>query len=162
MNGQGGLIQIAQGKTKAERRLLPMVPAVYEALKARREAQSSPREGWVFPTDSASGHLEESVAKLYHDRALKALEKARKENSDLPELKPFEPYCLRHTALTNLAKVGVDAFTLARIAGHSRISTTERYIHPQAEAIEQAFARITGSQKVVIDGGHSQLAPTAR
>ena len=149
LNGQGGVIQVAQGKTKAARRLLPMVPAVYVTLKARREAQGSPREGWVFPTGSASGHLEESVAKLYHAKALAALEKARKENPDLPEVKPFEPHCLRHTALTNLAKVGVDAFTLARIAGHSRISTTERYIHPQAEAIEQAFARIAGSQKVV-------------
>lgn len=145
LNGQGRLIQIAQGKTKAARRLLPMVPAVYQALKARHEAQGSPREGWAFPTGSASGHLEESVAKLYHAKALR-----------VSKVKPFEPYCLRHTALTNLAKAGVDAFTLARIAGHSRISTTERYIHPQAEAIEQAFAKIGGSPKVVTDGGHSQ------
>lgn len=143
--GQGGLFQIVQGKTKAARRMLPMVPAVYQALKARNEAQGSSREGWVFPTGSVSGHLEESVAKLYHAKALKA-----------SKVKPFEPYCLRHTALTNLAKAGVDAFTLARIAGHSRISTTERYIHPQAEAIEQAFAKIAGNPKVGTDGGHSQ------
>jgi hypothetical protein len=33
----------------------------------------------------------------------------------------FEIYCLRHSALTMLAESGCDAFTLARIAGHSSI-----------------------------------------
>lgn len=54
----------------------------------------------------------------------------------------FEPYCLRHTALTRLAEAGCDAFTLAKIAGHSSISVTQRYCHPQAEAIELAFAKL--------------------
>jgi len=139
-----------------------MVPAVYRALKARHEAQGAPREGWVFPTGSACGHLDSLGAKLYHAKAFAALEKARRDSPALPEIKPFEPYCLRHMALTNLAKAGADAFTLARIAGHSRISTRERYIHPQAEAIEQAFTRIAGSHRVVTDGGHSEMAPAAR
>jgi integrase len=150
LNGSGGLIQITQGKTKAARRLLPMVPAVYQALKARHQSQGCPAEGWVFPTGSVSGHIEESSAKQWHAKALETLEKARKENSELPEIKPFEPYCLRHTALTNLADAGCDAFTLARIAGHSSIAITQRYVHPQAEAIERAF------QKLVTDGGHPQ------
>ncbi len=156
LNGQGGFIQVAQGKTKAARRMLPMVPAVYHAVRARHEAQHFPPDGWVFPTGSRSGHIEESSAKQWHAKALATLDKARKKNPNVPEIKPFEPYCLRHTALTNLAKAGVDAFTLARIAGHSRISTTERYIHPQAEAIEQAFAKIAVSPKVVTDGGQCQ------
>lgn len=46
---------------------------------------------------------------------------------------------LRHTALTQLAQAGVDVFTLARIAGHSSITITQRYVHPQADAIERAF-----------------------
>jgi hypothetical protein len=44
--------------------------------------------------------------------------------------------------------------TRARIAGHSRISTTERYIHPQAEAILEAFEKIAEGQEAVTDGGH--------
>ncbi len=162
MNGQDGLVQIAEGKTGAARRLLPMVPALYQGLEARHEAQGFPREAWVFPTGSACGHLEESVAKLYYAKAFVALEKTRRANSRLPEIKPFGPYCLKDTALTNLAKAGVDALTLARTAGHSRISTTEQYIHPQAEAVERAFARIAASPKVVTDGGHSELIPTIR
>jgi integrase len=58
--------------------------------------------------------------------------------------KGFEPYCLRHSALTLLAESGCDAFTLARIAGHSSITITQRYIHPQADAIERAFGNLSG------------------
>jgi site-specific recombinase XerD len=49
---------------------------------------------------------------------------------------------MRHTALTRLAEAGCDAFTLARIAGHSSITITQRYCHPQADAIERAFAKL--------------------
>jgi integrase len=143
LNASGGYIHITAGKTKFRRRLLPMVPAVFHALKRRHELQGHPSDGWVFPTGSASGHMEESSAKKWYDKALK-----------VSGVKQCEPYCLRHTALTNLAKAGVDAFTLARIAGHSRISTTERYIHPQAEAIEQAFAKVARPLQLVTDGGH--------
>jgi hypothetical protein len=33
-----------------------------------------------------------------------------------------------------------DPFTLQKIAGHARITTTQRYVHPQEEAIVTAFA----------------------
>lgn len=48
LNGTGGLIQVTEGKTKAARRMLPMVPLVYSALKARWEAKGKPEEGWIF------------------------------------------------------------------------------------------------------------------
>jgi integrase len=59
-------------------------------------------------------------------------------------VKTFEPYCLRHTALTHFAESGCDAFTLAKIAGHSSITITQRYCHPQADAIERAFIKVSG------------------
>jgi hypothetical protein len=49
---------------------------------------------------------------------------------------------MQHTALTRLAEAGCDAFTLAKIAGHSSITITQHYCHPQAEAIECAFAKL--------------------
>jgi len=58
-------------------------------------------------------------------------------------VKAFVPYTLRHTALTNLGeKAGGDVFVLARIAGHSSITVTQRYIHPQAEAINRVFSQV--------------------
>jgi integrase len=159
LNGHGGLIQIARGKSKAARRLLPMAPEVYWALKARHDAQGCPTEGWVFPTASASGHMEESSAKQWHAKALASLEKARKDNPGLPEIKPFEPYCLRHTFGTQMAPK-CDVFTLARIMGHSSITITQRYCHPQADAIERAFAKMADRRELVTEGGHRENEPT--
>jgi hypothetical protein len=70
--------------------------------------------------------------------------------------KRFEIYCLRHSALTMLAESGCDAFTLARIAGHSSITITQRYCHPQADAIERAFGKLSGGHKI---GHNSELPP---
>jgi len=57
-------------------------------------------------------------------------------------IQAFQPYVLRHTALTQLANSGCDVFTLARIAGHSSITITQRYVHPQADEIERAFLQV--------------------
>ena len=67
----------------------------------------------------------------------------------------FQPYCLRHTALTNLATFGVDAFTLKLIAGHKSIRTTEKYIHPQRDAVERAFQTLAGGHNF----GHTPELP---
>lgn len=147
--GDRGLIQITGGKSKAAKRVLPMIPEVYAALLARNKAQGRPDTGWVFPSGSASGHLEQSTAKILHDRALRQINQAHEiMGSSIPELKRFEPYCLRHTALTWFAESGCDAFTLARIAGHSSITITQRYCHPQAEAIDSAFAKLSAAKGV--------------
>ncbi len=140
LNGTGGLIQVTEGKTKAARRMLPMVPAVYEALKTRREGAGNPEEGWIFPASSREGHLNKDTAKDQHKRAL---DRANATANGKKPLKHFQPYVLRHTALTRLAEAGCDVFTLARIAGHSSITITQRYVHPQADAIERAFQRTT-------------------
>jgi len=149
LNSSGGLLQIAEGKTKAARRMLPMLPVVYDALRSRYDSAGKPEAGWVFPSTSREGHFNKDTAKDQHARAIeKANEKARKQ--DGKELIPFQPYILRHTALTQLAQAGCDAFTLARIAGHSSITITQRYIHPQADAIERAFAPLAAAPNVVL------------
>jgi len=90
---------------------------------------------------------------------LKALEqqaaKEKVEGNENPEtVQAFEPCCLRHTALTRLAESGCDAFTLAKIAGHSSITITQRYCHPRAEAIERAFSKMAKDKQLVTEGGH--------
>ncbi len=122
--------------------MLPMVPAVFEALKAKWGAAGSQEEGWLFPSSSREGHLNKDTAKDQHKRALN-LANAKAKDQGAKELKPFPPYVLRHTALTRLGEAGCDVFTLARIAGHSSITITQRYVHPQADAIERAFQQTT-------------------
>jgi len=48
-------------------------------------------------------------------------------------------HTLRHTCLTELG-TSTDSFTLQKIAGHARITTTQRYVHPQQQAIKAAFS----------------------
>ena len=48
-------------------------------------------------------------------------------------------HTLRHSFLTEMGR-RVDSFTLKKIAGHNRVTTTERYVHTQQAAIEDAFA----------------------
>jgi len=87
--------------------------------------------------------------RLQDKTALTAINEETSKKDLPPILAPFPPYCLRHTALTRLAEAGCDAFTLARIAGHSSITITQRYCHPQADAIERAFSKLASCSKVV-------------
>ena len=119
--------------------MLPLVPLVYATLKARWERAGKPEDGWVFPAASREGHLNKDTAKNQHRLAIERVNAKAKKNKER-ELKPFVPYVLRHTALTQLAESGCDVFTLARIAGHSSITITQRYVHLQAHAIERAFS----------------------
>jgi integrase len=124
-----GLIQIVDGKSKAARRVLPMTPRVHALLLARHEAAGKPEDGWIFPSGSTCGHLNGDAAREQHTKGL-----------DDSGVKDFVPYVLRHTALTRLGeKAGGDVFALARIAGHSSITVTQRYVHPQADTINRIF-----------------------
>jgi integrase len=57
LNKHGGLIRIADGKSKAAKRVLPMTPNVYALLLKRFEDAGQPVDGYLFPSKSAHGHL---------------------------------------------------------------------------------------------------------
>ena len=117
-----------------------------------------------FPLARSTGTWSKETGKTQHSAAIaKVNQKTAKTNAKreasgekpLPlPLPAFEPYVMRHTALTRIAPL-CDAFTLARIAGHSSITITQRYCHPQADAIEAAFSKF-GNREVVTDGGHHE------
>ncbi|MFI6484737.1 tyrosine-type recombinase/integrase [Nonomuraea sp. NPDC050663] len=56
---------------------------------------------------------------------------------------------LRHTGLTWMADAGVPLHVLRKIAGHGSLTTTQRYLHPDRDAIAAAgtalSAHLTGS-----------------
>jgi len=130
-NGHCGTLQVTHGKTAAARRMLPLSPRVRALLERRWEAAKTPSEGWVWATATASGHIEPSTVKKQHQRALR-----------LSGVRPFVLYALRHTFLTRLGGAGCDAWTLARIAGHSSIAMSARYVHPSQDAVINAFSRL--------------------
>jgi integrase len=131
VNGRYGTFLVTHGKTAAARRMLPMTPRVRGILEPRWHAQGQPQEGWVWPAGKRSGHIEPSTVKRLHAKALVA-----------SGVRPFVLYILRHTFLTLLAASGCDAWTLARIAGHSSVAISARYVHPSENAVLSAMSRL--------------------
>jgi integrase len=72
-NEDRACINIVRGKSAKARRVLPMMPAVFRVLKSRHDQQGNPRDGWVFPSESRSGHLEQGSAKNQHMKAIQAV-----------------------------------------------------------------------------------------
>ena len=143
VNGRYGTFLVTHGKTKAARRMLPMTPRVRALLEARWESAGKPLEGWVWPAPTKSGHLEPSSLKKQHAKAL-----------ELSKVRPFVLYTLRHTFLTRLGESGCDVWTLARIAGHSSIAISSRYVHPSEDSVLTAMTRLGGH-----NSGHSEKLP---
>ena len=148
-NGRHGTFLVTHGKTAAARRVLPMTPRVRTILEDRWLNAGKPEEGWVWPAPTSSGHLESSSLKKQHSRTFTTLASEAKKNNARP-VRPFVLYSLRHTFLTRLGESGCDAWTLARIAGHSSIAMSIRYVHPSEDAVFTAMERL-GGHKI----GHS-------
>lgn len=51
----------------------------------------------------------------------------------------------RHTFLTRLGEAGADAFTIQKLAGHSSITMSQRYVHPTPERLERAIDALDAS-----------------
>ena len=130
-------------ENEGARRVLPFTPRVRAILEARWENAKHPEEGYVWPATTKSGHVEPSSLKRQHRKALKG-----------SKVRPFVLYSLRHTFLTRLGESGCDAWTLARIAGHSSIAISARYVHPSEDAVLNAVERLGGHKT-----GHTQEEP---
>jgi integrase len=149
--GRNGVLLITKGKTKAARRVLPLSPRVRVVLGNRWKLAGEPGEGWVWSAETKDGHINHDSVKLQHKKAL-----------NLAKIRPFEVYSIRHTFLTRLGESGCDVWTLARIAGHSNISISQRYVHPSEDAVLNALSRLSGhnsghSAENVIPAGSGEL-----
>jgi integrase len=134
-----GLLHVREGKSKNAKRNVPLTARISQMLE-RRSAQN--RSLLVFPGSSGDRPL--LVTSLDHEHAkLRALLR-------MPD--DFVLHCLRHTMLTRLGESGVDAFTIMRIAGHSSVTISQRYVHPSPEAVERAFDKLETLNKGAEEG----------
>jgi integrase len=143
VNGRHGTMSVTHGKTAAARRTIPMTPRVRSVLESRWKTAQEPAEGFVWPAQTRSGHIEPSTLRKSHARAFEIVAEQAKENNQKP-VAPFVLYSLRHTFLTRLGESGCDAWTLARIAGHSNIAMSARYVHPSDDVTFAAVERLSG------------------
>jgi len=126
--GRFGTVLVTHGKTESARRIIPLTARASAILHAHWELASKAEEGWVWPAPTKNGHIEPSTLKKQHAKALR-----------LSKVRAFVLYTLRHTMLTRLGESGCDVWTLARIAGHSNIRISQRYVHPSAAHIERTL-----------------------
>jgi integrase len=150
LNGRHGTLLVTHGKTASAHRVLPMTPRVRNILETRWKSAGEPLEGWVWAAPTRSGHMESSSLKRQHKQVFQILAVQAQKNNQKP-FRRFVLYSLRHTFLTRLGESGCDAWTLARIAGHSDIRISARYVHPSEDAVFTAMARL-GGHKI----GHSE------
>jgi integrase len=124
-----GYLQVRSGKSQNAKRNVPLTKRVNAMLENRRSETKMP---WVFASEDSQGPLSRSTVSHQHTALRRLL--------DLPD--DFVVHSFRHTALTRFGESGVDSFTIKKLAGHSSVMVSEKYVHPTPESLERAFERL--------------------
>jgi integrase len=145
-----GFLRVREGKSKNARRIVPLTDRANALLTGRHEAQEreeakrrlegKPPRSLIYVFANRAGEPYPGYVHQHLHQSACAPKIDGKRKRIFP--KDFVLPSLRHTMLTRLGESGVDAFTIMRIAGHSSITVSQRYIHPTPEAVERAFERL--------------------
>jgi integrase len=87
--------------------------------------------------------VESSSLKKQHAKTFSKVNEQAAKNRE-KGVRPFVLYSLRHTFLTRLGESGCGAWTLSRIAGHSNVSMSSRYVHPSEDSVLNAMSNLGG------------------
>jgi integrase/recombinase XerD len=120
---------VVRGKGGKER-LVPLTDAARESARAYLavlEEQGKAVGPWLFPSDSASGHLTRQA----FARDLKDVASAARLRVD-----KVSPHVLRHAFASHLLQNGADLRVVQELLGHSDISTTQIYTHVLDERLK--------------------------
>ncbi|MBR3638431.1 MAG: tyrosine-type recombinase/integrase [Lachnospiraceae bacterium] len=142
----GKMLYIEKTKTAAGTRIIPMIPAVRNALKDQRElnmllgrrgfAEIDGYTDFVFITKNHTPYCITNINFLLNN-----IIKAHNKTNEL-QLPHFSAHILRHTALTRLAESGIEPKALQTIAGHSSIQITmDIYVHLDSGHIAEQMQR---------------------
>lgn len=130
----GGEAFIVRGKGGRER-LVPLTPIARSSMEVYLEAldsdQRRARSAFLFPADSAEGHLTRQA----FARDLKSLA----AQASLPT-KGLSPHVLRHAFASHLLAHGADLRTVQSLLGHKDIATTQIYTHVLDERLHGLVA----------------------
>ena len=102
--------------------------------------------------------------KLFLDTSIEHQHKMFRRQLQLSEEAVIHSF--RYTFLTRLGESGVGVFSIMKIAGHSSVKASERYVQPSPESVERAIAglqefngtAIGQLPAAVVDSGNKALA----
>lgn len=87
---------------------------------------------WVFPADSARGHLT-------------TIQKSWPEVCERAGVERYRPHDMRHTHVATAIREGVSLYVAGQLIGHRQASTTQRYAHLEHDAKRAAVDRIAAA-----------------
>ena len=148
-SGPGGLID--KGTKGKRARTVPIIEEIRPFVAARLLAASTPQTR-LF-TGPRGGRISTAVLRdaTHWDEVVAGL-----------GLEHLRRHDLRHTGLTWLADAGVPVHVLRKIAGHGSLTTTQRYLHPDRQAIEDAGVALSAHLRAPTQGGWSTNGPRLR
>jgi integrase len=135
-SGRYGWVQVMDGKTKNARRTVPLAARVGRLLAQKQRQATSV---WVFPGESPDKPVLGTSLAHMHAKVCRP-GSGKKRRYIFP--RDFVLHSLRHTCLTRLGEAGADAFTIMKLAGHSSVTVSQRYVHPTGETVQLAFDRL--------------------
>jgi integrase len=147
---QRGYIRVRDSKTPYRTRNLLLTERVRDMLTSRKEKAGE--RTLVFTAPTGDGPISRYTLRDQHNK----LKKILKLSDD------FVPYSLRHTFGTRLGESREDAFTIKRIMGHATVTTSQRYVHPTPELVEQAFERLEALNNARQGGGVPPKVPPSQ
>jgi len=134
-NAGRGYIHVRDGKSKNAKRNIPLTEDARQVLLRQRDISQS---RFVFVRTDRVSPLSRSTVDHQHETVRRTL--------GLPE--DFVIHSFRHTMLTRLGEAGADAFTIMKMAGHSTVTVSQRYVHPTPETVERAIDRLEAISSV--------------
>jgi len=122
----GGLVD--KGTKGKRARDVPLIEEIRDMVQQRIDAVSGKPDARLF-TGPRGGRISTAVLRdaTHWDEVVTALGYEHLRRHDL-----------RHTGLTWMANAGVPVERLRLIAGHGQLTTTQRYLHPDKQAIIDA------------------------
>lgn len=146
-----GFLTIRRGKTANARRFIPLTGRVRSMIETRQTGRKS---AFVFTDETGVTPLSRFTLRDQHVKIRRMMK--------LPADAVI--HSLRHTALTRLGEAGADAFSIMRLAGHSTVTVSQKYVHPSAEALGLAIQRLEAmngkAAKAALESPKTALAVT--